>query len=566
MEKKRNIPYNKILLLGIFVVYCSLRIISWSNATTFEDHDSVSYLQTAKYIEHHQWEKLNPMNTFFYSALIAAFHQFNIKYEISARLISLIFSIVLFFSFYYWGKKITSSKGVLLGLLLLSLNPFLINLSIAVLTEPSYIGLVYSGLFLFGYFIKRDKISIAFLCGLIFGLSFTDRTEGIIFILFIPMMKLLYYLLWEKKNYSIAHLAGWVGVFIIGYSIFSVPSIVYVSSQMGTFSINGRTVWQKLLNSSDIKSYEEKLNGLDFSSSEVNLTYALSHPDFPDKKHENINNDSNFNNKDGLIHFDALKYFILDITKLYRSSLSSVLGVFILIFYGIGIRHLLVKQKYKDILLNIFFTLVVLIPPMMLYGYRYRHIAIVIPAVIILSGIGFKELCSGIVSSIKNEKLYSLLKNKIDLIFIILMIFFSLGWFNDALRHPSQNSEYSLENFKQPLLILKKDIKKNNIKNPKISSRKNYFPYYANIDEFSLPYTDYDKLVNYFRLNDGNYLFLEYQHISNYPFVKNFQDQNTPDFILLYSGYNDKSNKIELYRFKIRESPPNNEVIRKIFK
>ena len=41
---------------------------------------------------------------------------------------------------------------------------------------------------------------------------------------------------------------------------------------------------------------------------------------------------------------------------------------------------------------------------------------------------------------------------------------------------------------------------------------------------------------------------------------------NTPDFILLYSGYNDKSNKIELYRFKIRESPPNNEVIRKIFK
>ncbi len=58
---------------------------------------------------------------------------------------------------------------------------------------------------------------------------------------------------------------SWVGIFIVGFSIIAVPIIYFVSSQMGTFSINGRTAWEELLKG-DKRSYEETINSLDFDS------------------------------------------------------------------------------------------------------------------------------------------------------------------------------------------------------------------------------------------------------------------------------------------------------------
>jgi hypothetical protein len=130
-----------------------------------------------------------------------------------------------------------------------------------------------------------------------------------------------------------------------------------------------------------------------------------------------------------------------------------------------------------------------------------------------------------------------------------MTVLFSASWLNDALRHPSKNNEYNYKILLEPIEILKNDIEVNNIASPKIVARKSYFSFYAGINNISTPYTDYKQLINYIILNNVDYLFLEYDHLRNYPFIKDFDEKNSPDFILLYNSSENEKNKIALYRF-----------------
>ncbi len=182
------------LLFSILAIFLLLRIISWSQVETLEDHDSVHYLQTAEIIKSHQWEKLGPIDTFFYPTTIGLLNVVGIKLETAGRMISFLFSVILFFTIYFLGKKLTTLNNTLIALLLLTFSPFFISFSFAVLTEPAYISLTYFGILLFLNFIRRPKLIKVFSLGLIFGLSFSDRTEGIVFLFYVPLLVFLYHL------------------------------------------------------------------------------------------------------------------------------------------------------------------------------------------------------------------------------------------------------------------------------------------------------------------------------------------------------------------------------------
>lgn len=535
---KKDINIDRILVLGILVIFLSLRIISWSNVSTFEDHDSVSYLNTAKIIESQNWEKLNSVTTFFYPSLISLFSSFGLKLEAAARFVSLFFSTILFFSLYFIGEKITFRSGTLIGLLIISLSAYLISFSISVLSEPTYIGLVYFGMCLFWYSLDNPKFVIAFLIGLIFGLSFSARSEGIIFIVLIPLLQLIHFIFWRENNNSFSKFLFRVGLFVIGFSIFAIPITTYVSNQMGTFSINGRTAWEGLLKSWDNKSYEEKLQGLDFSPSETNLSYVVSHPAVLNK----IDKSNSF--------YKNLKLFFNNISQLYRYKLSSVVGFLVLVLFGIGVYHFFENYKFKDLFLVLTFIGTILIPPLFLSSYLERHIAIVAPMIMIVSGVGLNELSKLIENSIRNTKFISFLKGKVTIILIAIMLLISISWMNNSLRHPSTNNEYDPDNYIKPLSILKNDMNSNKTVETKLVARKMYFSYFGNIEGLTIPYTDYSGLLKYCNLNHVSYIFLEYKHLKKYPFLINFETGEHTNLICLYNGFDQENNKIELFRLK----------------
>jgi hypothetical protein len=65
-----------------------------------------------------------------------------------------------------------------------------------------------------------------------------------------------------------------------------------------------------------------------------------------------------------------------------------------------------------------------------------------------------------------------------------------------------------------------------------------------------LPYTDYQGLVHYLRVNHVQYLFLESWQIEGYPFLASFSQRSPRDFVLLDRVNDTKGRETELYRLE----------------
>ena len=194
----------KIALLAIFFLYIALRGLAWENTTLVEDHDSMGYLSaTQKYLTANIVEAFlqqSPDGTPLYPLTSALLSLPGWSVEFGARLCSLVFSMVLFLAVLGIGKQIAKRSEILIGLLFLSISPILVPLSYSVLTEPSYIAIVYLGLWIFWRQFRTPTLWTGGLLGVVFGLSFLDRTEGIFYLGLIPFFQGVHFFLGESES------------------------------------------------------------------------------------------------------------------------------------------------------------------------------------------------------------------------------------------------------------------------------------------------------------------------------------------------------------------------------
>lgn len=125
---------------SIFLLYFGIRCIAWNRTFLLEDHDSVSYLSQIKLFMHLDFKKilnLNPDFTPFYPFWGSVCSLYHWSPETGARLCSLLFSLLLFVATMRIGNRFGERSSVLIGLLILSINPILVFLSISVLSEPT---------------------------------------------------------------------------------------------------------------------------------------------------------------------------------------------------------------------------------------------------------------------------------------------------------------------------------------------------------------------------------------------------------------------------------------------
>lgn len=539
MQTDNNNIVNKewLWVTFIFIFFIALRIFSLTHATVFEDHDSLRYLDVAKLIKNGRWDQIE-LGSISYTGLIAILYNFGIGLELGGRLISLIFSIVLFFSVYFISKKISDIKTALITILILSFTPYLINLSVFVLTESSYIGIVYLGVCLLWYHLEKPGYLRFLFIGIVFGLAFTVRPEGIVFVVLIPVIQSICFYLWNKKLVPNAKKLSLIVLVVIGFLGLALPVIINESNYMGTLSIDERTAWEKLLKIPDGKSYDAKTYGLDFSPDTINVDYVVTHPevfkkyDLKESPHHNI------------------KFFFNNLKDLDKFQLSSLVGIFVIFFLGIGLVDLFIKRKFKDIFLIISFgTIFLLIPLIWLKTFETRHIAVAAPLLIIVAGIGLKYSSDTVENWLKEKRFGFLLKDKVHLVLIGVMIFITLSSLNDSLRHPTFNSAYSAGEFNEAIYALKNDINKNKISDPMVVARKLYFPFYAGVDGIEIPFTDYNGLINYCKLRKANYVYLNSKELKTFPFLQVFDENKAADFDLIYEKTVNDNKKIELYRF-----------------
>jgi hypothetical protein len=363
---------------GVFVVYLLLRIVAWGNASDLEDHDSTALLRAIEQIAQFDWQvflNINPDMTPVYPGFSALFSVFAPSVEGAARACSLFFSCLLFAAVIGVGRHYASSFEIGIGVAILAFNPFMIRLSYSVLTEPSFIAVIYLGLWFFLAQYKTPKIWSAVGLAVIFGLSFLNRIEGILYLAAIPALQLSHFLFDRERKYDAKFLALWSAVFILTFTALSAPQVWRVSEKMGSFSLNGRTVWSAVMAAPDGKSYDEKIYGLDESPAQTNLDYFQEHPEGVARLSSSFN------------PADYIRIVTRNLDDLSQNRVGQLIGFIVLMFFGIGLLAVYRAGKYFECFVVVSFIAIGLFAPL-LHNVVLRHIAVIAPMVMLVAGIG----------------------------------------------------------------------------------------------------------------------------------------------------------------------------------
>ncbi len=528
----------KLSILIVFIIYLGLRCVAWSGTYLFEDTDSIPYLRQIELFSSASLNEIihmNPDATPFYPFFGALCALPVWSTEVAARLCSLLFSVLLFFCIFFIGKRITDKASILVGFIILSLHHILIPLSYSVLTEPSYIATCYLGLWFFIVQFRTLRIWQGALLGFIFGLSFLNRTEGLLYIGLIPCIQGVLFLFDKQRKYNVKQFVGWVLAYCVVFALLSAPQIWRVSKKMGMFSINGRQAWTVIFKNKDGKSKEEQIFGLNYDPGIINLYYIRTHPEIQKQlmKKTELKN--------------YLKVISKNFTELYQKKLGFMIGPFGVVFFAIGLWGLYVSDRKAECFIIVAFIGAALVGPL-IHNVVIRHVAIIIPIIILVEGIGVTYFLEAIG---KTTRLCLFQKS----ILLFLSLFFIIAPFVISLKHvyaeqPVLNREYDPVIIKKYEQIIKTVAVDDNIAEPLIVSKKPYLPYYAHIRGLLMPYTDYEGLVTYCKINSVDFLCLRHHLMKKYPFISVFKKKDIlPEFMLLSYDEDQSGGVTELYRF-----------------
>lgn len=522
----------------IFLFYLVLRIYAWSNVTVLEDADSLREIVLAKMWYTNDFSEFwdgPASHTYVYSTLSAICALPGWSVEFGARLCTFLFTISLFFVMFGLAKRFSVGDSIFWGLFLAAIDPYLIKFSFSVLTEPSYSVMIYLGFYVLWISLNKYKLWKSAVVGLIFGLAFAHRTEGIVFLVFIPIVLLINLLLNKKSDFNLKKFIIWTVVFVLGFSVFAVPQIWLVSSKMGKFALNGRQVWQDVLHNPDGKSEEQKIYGLDYSPKDINISYLQKH-----------------SAKYNLESSESIKHYAVNIFREFGKLQYNLIGEFFgtlgIILFGFGLFSLIKNKKYFELLILTTFLIFIVFPPL-LHGVIERRLFVMIPIFLLIEGVGISFLLDTFKEAGFLNKRKIINETTVMLLTMIIVLIFSSSQFAKAMRHPTVNEEYNPEDYVKCISVLEQNKNERGIKTARIASRKGYLSYLADETQVPIPFADFNKLRTYCELNKINYVFLEYQRIQEFPFLENFKSGDTQGFTIIFSGLNSEGEKLELYAF-----------------
>jgi len=546
---------EKILLLICVALYAVLRVVAWNNAVILDDHDSTFYLKNINAYRSFEFQIINALSAYstpFYPLLSAILTLFGLSIEFSARLVSFIFSFLLFFAFYGIGKKVTGSTETLVGLFILALSPALLPISFAILTEQSYLATIYIGLFLFLFQLGKSNLKWSAILGFVFGLAFLNRTEGILFIAVMPAMQAFYLLFVRGKGFPVKEYSKWCGVYGVVFIILAAPQIWHVSSKMGALSLNGRIAWQLLENSDIGQNREEKQYGLYFKKDETNILFAKRNYREAKKQllQDSKSKDPDTNYLSRAEHNS--RAIVLLVARYHLGKIGSVLAL-------IGIVTLYLSGRRVETLLITGFA-VSTIAAILLHADTIlgRHLLGVAPALILFQAVGTVYLAKKFSIAVKAQRL-----NQIAILSVIVsasMLYAAKPLYRTIVKPPVANFGYGIEEIQKPLKRIREVTKNELHRKPVIAAKKNYIAYYTDAKTLYLPYAGYDELVEYLGINSADFLYLRYDSIPGYPFLKAFErGQYSSQFELLLRGVDAYGGKTELYRFVNSDLAERNE-------
>ena len=557
-------PLHWIWVLLLFACYTVLRVMVWQRSVLFEDTDSVAlvwWAQAFLTLDPEAIMRLDADASLFYPFLSALCSLPGWSADTGARLASLLSSLALFWFIFLIGLQIARPVPVLLGLVLLTFNPEMVRLSPTILTEPSYVAIVYAGLLVLWWQLPRLAYSGAVVAGFLFACAFLNRMEGILFVGFGPLAAGLYFLWKRPPGWGWSRLISWSLLYVACFSLIAGLQIWRVSHVMGTLAINGRQVGSVLSHAPvGDDTPEAKILGLDFSPDQINVRYLkqnarelfdLPRPDDPSAS---------------LVRNFTIA-LIRNLYDLHDRRLVQLFGLPVVVLAVLGLLQLYQTGRRFESVLVLLVVVWGLAAPLV-HNVVIRHIAVMAPLLLLIAGLGADFLARLLLAG-GSARMRSWVISLGTVVLALLAWGFPL---RAVLNPPHQDNYHSPVELAEPVRIVRQiaadkpersvaplrrgraDPPGSPTQNPgrqaAVVSRTPFLPYFAQARFLPLPWTDYPGLVNYCRLNEADALYLQELNQA-LPFWNDFaSDAWQADFLLLYQGEDAYGRPVRLYRFK----------------
>lgn len=522
-----------LLIFGGFV---ALRLLMLSRSIIVEDHDSMSYLVHMGVWGGRLPEAMlywTPDLTPMYLALGAVLVWLGAEVELAGRVTSLVLSCIAFvamvaIAYRYYGGRLALLTG---GLMAVGWQ--YVWLDVSVLTEPTYIGLLYLGLLMYVYQYGRSRpLWYALPVGVVFGAVFLTRTEGIMFLVLVPVLHVVATVQmwgWQSPWRSVA---AWVLVFALGFSLLAGPQIAKVSSEMGSFAINGRQAWVTILNAPGPAGEEERLRGLDFSPDTINLRYLQSDPEAL----------AALESERGIL--DTPMRMAENAVFLLWRRVVQVAGL-ALPLSALGLFVMLRRPRAHPIWPVVLFVLAAAVPALT-HTLAFRHVAFLGPMGALLAAVGLMAVGRQ-VASWRGWSLWRKVGPSGAVAAVLgLVVVGHLGLVGHRIMWPPDAMwDFSRHDIEPVVTAIERDWSGDGV--PVIIARKRYVTYYSRAELRMTPWTDYEGLVRYAQLNGADYLFAQHSTDGAYPWAERLE-AGVPEFDLLYRGKVAGSD-VALYRF-----------------
>lgn len=439
----------------------------------------------------------SPLYPFF----IGVFYFFIKNSELAGRLVSVLFGALLIVPIYFLSKRIYNNKVAIISSILVAFYFILIQYSVEVLSESMYTFLIATGV-LIGYIaLVEQKTFFYFLAGIIFGLCYLTRAEGIGYIFILILMTGIFWLINQKRERKRKLFICSI-MLILGLFIVSAPYLVFFHDQTGHWIVGQKggvslEAGEAML-SKDPLAREKALCGLTEDGTRMKGHFFL------------IGEMEKVNKFDYIIHHPIAraKVYVINAGTEYYSTIPSIFPALLILLIGVGLfRGEWTRERFK----KEFYMASVVVYPLLLYPLSHiepRYLISVLPIAIIWSANGINELQEWLHENIADLKIDWLKQRLIfkNLVFVIVLLslipLIALIPFHYYSDQPTEHKEAGLW------------MKENVPQNPVIMAKRPYIAFYAEGTYIPLPYANYTRMMKYAKIHHVKYIVMDEKETS----------------------------------------------------
>jgi len=403
-ESKQAAAYPKWdwFLAAAIVAGIGLRLFLIATRQFAVSFDEAHHLRLAgSFIQNGMSGLLHPYWPPLYPAFTAVFSLVIKNLELAGRIVNVLASVGTSVIIYSLAREIFNRNTARISALFMLIYPPVAYESTDVVTEPLYSFLGLAGILLFyRAFIQKRRISF-FFAGVLWGLSYLVRPEGIGFLIVAFGFVLLSVILRFTEDKKIVY-AQWILIAVLGFLITASPYLIYLKKATGMWTLSTKGMVNQQLEAA-----------VEFNSGEIkDPFFHLT----SDNKHLPVDMAYHFGNihdllklqegKSRMVSLSIKNYaekYARNLNKVLREALPRVITVVLLIFAAAGFfAQFYNRRKWLLIFylsLNILFFWFVVVP---LFHVNFRYLIPLFPISFIWISRGIIYLINWIEDAIDN--------------------------------------------------------------------------------------------------------------------------------------------------------------------